>query len=74
MREVYQKLTHTNCYIQLDSHHPLSVKSGVEEHFANHAIAIISSRLSCGVELKHIKQIIPANGYPKRFVERAITR
>ena len=74
MREVYQKPTHTNCYVHFDSHHPLSVKSDVVECLANRAITIRSSGPACDVELKRIKQVMAANGYPKRFVEKAISR
>ena len=43
MWEVYQKRTHTNRYVHFDSHHPLSVKSGVLECLANRAITVSSS-------------------------------
>ena len=74
MREVYQKPTHTNRYVHFDSHHPLSVKSGVVECLANRAITVSSSGPARDAELKRIKQVMAANGYPKRFVEKAISR
>ena len=76
MREVYQEaaLAHTNRYVHFDSHHPLSVKSGVVECLANRAITISSSGPARDAKLKRIKQVMAANGYPKRFVEKAISR
>ena len=74
MREVYQKPTHTNCYVHFDSHNPLSVKSGMVECIANCVITVSSSRPSHEAELKRIKQVMATNGYPKRFVEKAISR
>ena len=74
MKEVYQKPTHTNRYVHFDSHHPLSVKSGIVECLANRAITVSSGGPARDAELKRIKQVMAANGYPKRFVEKAISR
>ena len=74
IREVYQKPMHTNCYVGFDSHHPLSVKSGIVECLANRAIAVSRSGPARDAELKPIKQVMAVNGYPKRFVEKAISK
>ena len=65
MREVYQKPTHTNRYVHFDSHHPLSVKSGVVECLATCAITVSSSGPSRDADLKRIKQVMAANGLPQ---------
>ena len=74
MREVFQKPTHTNRYVHFNSHHLLSVKSGVVERLVNCAITVSSSGPACNAELNRIKQVMAAKGYPKRFGEKAISR
>ena len=45
-REVYQKPTHTNRYIQFESHHPSSVKSGVVQGLVERAIMVSSASIA----------------------------
>ena len=73
-REVYQSPTHTNHYVQLDSHQPVSVKLGIGECLVSCAIPVSSGEPACDAELNRIKQVMAANEYPKRFVEKALSR
>ena len=74
MREVYQKPTHTNRYVQFDSHHPSSVKSGVVRCIAERAIRVSSSEEARDAEFRRISQVMVCNGYPRKFVQKAISR
>ena len=72
MREVYQKPTHTNRYVQFDSHHPTAVKSGIVQGLAERAVRISSSAEARDAELRRISSVMICNGYPRRFVDKAI--
>ena len=74
LRKVFQKPMYTNRYVHFYSHHQLSVKSGVVECLVNCAITSNISGPACNAEPKRIKQVMAANDYPKRFVEKAISR
>ena len=74
LREVYRKPTHTNRYLQFESHHPSSVKSGVVACLVNRAITVSSDQTARDAELKRIHKIRKANRYPKKFVERNIKK
>ena len=52
--EVYQKPTHTNRYVQYDSHHSKSVKSGVVKCLANRAMTVSSDKDIRDKTFKHI--------------------
>ena len=39
-REVYRKPTHTNRYVQFESHHPMSVKSGIVKDLVERALKV----------------------------------
>ena len=73
-REVYQKPTHTNRYIQYTSHHPKSVKSGVVECLARRAITVSSNEQALRKENRHIREVMRQNGYPGKVVENAINK
>ena len=72
--EVYKKPTHTNRYVQFDSHQPIGVKSGVVQCLASRAIMVSSSEKKQRKEFCKIKKALAGNGYPKKFVERAINK
>ena len=73
-REVYQKPTHTNRYVQFNSHHPNAVKAGVVECLAKRAILVSSTQKLRDLELKRIRKVMAENGYPRKFVEKAISK
>ena len=72
--EVYQKPTHTNRYIQFDSHQPMQVKSSVVRCLTNRALVISSSGEKRSKELNKIKKVMANNGYPRKFVSRAMAK
>ena len=76
--EVYQKPTHTNrytnWYIQFDSHQHTQVKSSVVQCLANRAIMIGSSKEKQLKELRRIKTVMASNGYPRKFVNKAMAK
>ena len=74
MREVYQKPTHTNRYVQFDSHHPSTVKAGIVQGLAERAVRVSSSDAERDAELRRISSVMVCNGYPRRFVEKAISK
>ena len=73
-RQVYQKPTHTNRYVQYDSHQPDSVKSGMIAGLVNRAMIVSSDETTLEKEVKHIKTVMASNGYPKQFVDKAIRK
>ena len=76
MREVYQKPTraHPNRYVQFDSHHPSTVKAGIVQGLAECAVRVSSSDGERDAELGHISSVMVCNGYPRRFVDKAISK
>ena len=68
-REMFQKPTHTNRYIQFSSHHPESVNSGVIECLVDRAMIVSSEKTLLKQELDHIKDDMVQNGYPEIFVK-----
>ena len=73
-RTVYQKPTHTNRYVQFDSHHPAPVKAGIVQGLAERALRVCSSTEEQNMELERIVSVMGRNGYPRRFVEMAISK
>ena len=73
-RKVFQKPTHTNRYVQFDSHHPISTKRGVITGLVNRAVQICSDQQLLNEELSRIQNVMESNGYPRGFVKRTIKR
>ena len=72
MREVYQKPTPTNRYVQFESHHPSHVKAGIVQGLVERAVRVSSSDAEHDAELRRISSVMVCNGYPRRFVERPL--
>ena len=72
-KEVYQKATHTNRYVPLSSHHPISVKSGVVACLENRAIRVSSSKAGRDSELGCIQKVMMCNGYPRKFINKVVS-
>ena len=70
--QVYQKKTHTNRYVQYNSHHPVKIQSGIFQGLVNRAMIVYSDRSRRNEEIKHIKDVLQSNGYPRTFTEKAI--
>ena len=64
IRQIYQKPTHTKRYIQFDSHHPASVKSGVIQGLTDRAMKVCSGIVERNQELWRIGNVMVENGYP----------
>ena len=73
-RQVYQKKTHTNRYMQYNSHHPVEIKSGIIQGLVYRAMNVCSDRSGRNKEIKRIKDVMQSNGYPRKFTEKAIRR
>ena len=75
-RIVHPKPTHTNRYVQLQSHLPNYVKSVLVECWTRQAITftVCSDEKGRKVEIDNIEKVMSENGYPKRFVEKSIPR
>ena len=73
-RRVFQKETHTNRYIQSDSHHPDSVKASVIQGLVDRAIKISSDEGTQKQEIGRITNVMASNGYNTKFVRKAIAK
>ena len=72
-KEVYLKPTHKNCCVPFSSHNPISMKSGVLECLANHAISVSSSQAGRDAELGRIQKVMMRNGYPRKFINKVVS-
>ena len=71
-RAVYRKPTHTGRCLSFDSHHPTSVKRGIVRVFVDRVIKVCSDEKSKKGEIGHIMGEMQGNGYPKKFIEKAV--
>ncbi len=62
---VYRKATHTDHYLQFDSHQPLEHKLGVMRTLRHRANTTVSDKNTLKDEEDHIKQALCIAGYPK---------
>ena len=67
---VYRKPTHTDRYLDFSSHHPLAHKIAVVKTLHGRAEAISSSVVHKDSEIRHVRQALGTNGYPRGVVER----
>ena len=74
VRQVYRKPTHTNRYVQVTSHHPTSVKSGVIDCLVQRATIVSSNDELFEKGLDQIREAMEQNNYPKHFVEKTIEK
>ena len=68
---VYRKPTHTDRYIQFSSHHHPRILRGVIQCLRDRALNVCDGK-SKPTELKHLKRVFMANGYPKRLTEHTL--
>jgi len=66
---VFRKATHTDKYLNFQSHHPTAHKAAVARILFSRA-NICSSLMEKGVEEKHITHALKNNGYPSQFITR----
>ena len=67
---VYRKPTHTNQYLQWDSHHDISAKYSVISTLFHRAKEVCSTKQHLEEEQDHIKQSLTACKYPKWALNR----
>ena len=62
---VFRKKTHTDRYLDFDSHHPLAHKVAVAHTLLTRADRICMSVPDRDAEKRHITQALNSNGYPR---------
>jgi len=67
---VYRKPTHTDRYLQYDSHHPAHVKRGVVKCLFDRALNIAQGRES-QKEQQHLTEVLGHNGYPVTYIRNS---
>ena len=72
-RQIYQKMTQTNRYIQLSSHHPALVKSGITQLLTNCTMKVCSGIGKQNQEFRKIENTMVGNGHPRKFTQKAIS-
>ena len=69
---VYRKPTHTDLYLQWDSHHNLACKFSVINTLTHRARAVCSNSELLKTELKHIEEVLSHCKYPKWTIDRIL--
>ena len=69
---VYRKPTHTDLYLQCDSHHNLACKFSVINTLTHRARAVCSNSELLKTELKHIDEVLSHCKYPKWAIDRML--
>ena len=64
------KPTHTDKYLDFNSHHPLSHKSSVVRTLYHRSHTLASTMALQSKEDKCIHNALKGNGYPRRFIHR----
>jgi hypothetical protein len=67
--KVYQKPTHTGCYLHFKSNHPHHVKRGAVHSLINRAKVICQNQKDFNNEIEAIRHDLMLNEYPKEFVD-----
>ena len=67
---VYRKPTHTDKYLNFDSHHPLMHKVVIVRTLVSRTNALCSTSLSTQTELNHIFSALAKNQYPQGVLQR----
>ena len=68
---VYRKPTHTDRYLDFQSHHPPHVKRGLVRCLYDRARAIASTQDNLQKEEHHLSEVLRSNGYPGAFIRSA---
>ena len=71
---VFRKKTHTHCYLQFESHHPMHVKSGVVRSLFERAQAVTLEEMNLQKEEELLKGVLQENGYPNSFIRKSLER
>ena len=65
---VFRKSTHTDKYLDFQSHHPLAHKVAVPHPLFDHTKKICSDFPDSEKEKEHVAKVLQSNGYPRRLV------
>ena len=65
---VYKKATHTDKYLQFNSHHPSQHKHSVARTLLNRAKNIPSTDADRLSEIQHVVDALKINGYTEQFI------
>ena len=68
---VYRKPTHTDRYLQFQSHHPTHVRRGVIKSLYDRARRVTTDSRKLMEEEKHLGKVFRSNGYPPSFIQGA---
>ena len=60
----------TDQYLAYDSHHPRSVKRGIEKCLYDRAKRLVTKPSVIAEEKKHLSSVLVSNGYPSSFVQK----
>ena len=68
---IFRKKTHTDRYMNYDSHHHARIKSSIIKCLGTRAKNVCHATKLIG-ERNHLKQVFQANGYPAQMVNRTL--
>ncbi len=68
---VYRKPTHTDLYVQWNSHHPLSAKLSVVSSLFHRASVVCRHPEDLKMEYDHLTKVLGYNGYPLWAINKA---
>ena len=68
--KVYRKQTHTDLYLQWDSHHSIAAKYSVINTLHHRAKAVCSNKQLLEEEEEHLKKVLTENKYPMWALNR----
>ena len=69
---VYRKPTHTDRYLQFQSHHPVHVRRGVIRSLYDRARRVNTNEEKLEVEERHLGNVFRRNGYPASFMQATL--
>ena len=67
---VYRKPTHTDKYLQWDSHHYLSAKYSVKNNLTHRAKTVCNKSELLQKEMEHLRKVLTHCKYPKWALDR----
>ena len=70
---VFRKKTHTDKYLDFESHHPLTHKKAVVSTLLCRAFTHTSDRVSETKEIRHVTNALRRNGYPQWLIDKQVS-
>ena len=74
LTSVFRKPTHTDKYLDFQSHHPMAHKISVIRTLYNRARELSSTMVQRVREEEHVLKVLKENGYPGRVIQRELLR